>query len=222
MLPTKARVSQPYGQFPQASGQPWIHVGTDYAGERGQEIVTIADGTVLYAGPGQFVPNWLADTLMLYRGSDASGNCVIIQHDGWVETSNHQEFVTVKTGDKVKRGWRIGGMGDSGNAFGVHLHHETLTTPASAEPPFSRYDPDLQISYEDQQAAIILASLKDIEMTNEQLDTILNAIHEEGEQSREYFGLLVTKGWYTGRGKNRKWTEGLGLSIAKIKSKLGA
>lgn len=152
MKPCNARISQDYGEFPQASGQPWIHVGIDYAGSRGEIVVTISEGTVLFAGPGELVPNWLADTLMLYRGSTASGNCVIVQHDGWVETFNHLEFYLINTGDTVKRGFRVGGMGDSGNAFGVHLHYETLTTPASAQPPFSRYNPHLQMAYEDERA----------------------------------------------------------------------
>lgn len=212
MRPSKARISQRYGTFPQASGQPWIHVGDDYAGERGEEVVTIAPGTVLFAGPGQFVPNSLADMLMLYRGSDASGNCVIVGHEGWVETFNHLEFYTVNTGDKLQRGWRVGGMGDSGNAFGVHLHHETLTTPASAQPPFSRYDPQLQVAYEDREAARIAALAKDDEMTPEQLNAIIDAIREEGAQTRA----VLTSGYYLGRGKNRRRFPSIAELIGRV------
>lgn len=222
MKPCKGWLSQRYGKFPQASGQPWIHVGDDYAGNRGDEVVTISDGTVLYAGPGQNVPNWLSDLLMLYRGSDASGNCVIIQHDGWVETANHLEFYTVSTGMKVKRGWRIGGMGDSGNAFGVHLHHECLTTPASSIPPFSRYDPHFQIAHENAQAMKFVHLAKDIDMKPEQFDALIKTIEDQGAYTREYVGLMFTKGWYTGRGANRKFTEGVALTLAKIKAKVGA
>lgn len=189
MKPCTARISQPYGQFPQASGQPWIHVGDDYAGERGQEVVTIADGRVLFAGPGQNVPNDLADLLMLYRGSDASGNCVIVEHAGWVETFNHLEFYTVNTGDIVKRGWRVGGMGDSGNAYGVHLHHETLTVPASPVPPFSRYNPQFQIDYEDQQAGTIAPQATEIELAE---DEIMAMTPKEREEFAE---LVALKTW---------------------------
>lgn len=159
MRPTTATISQPYGVFPQASGQPWIHLGDDYACYRGQDIVTIAAGRVLFAGPSELVPNQLADRIMLYRGSTASGRCVITEHDdnttGWIQTFNHLEFYTVNTGDAIFRGQRVGGAGDSGNAFGVHLHHECIDPGAvTNQAPFGRYNPQIQIDYEDAQAAL--------------------------------------------------------------------
>lgn len=209
MRPSTARISQPYGQFPQASGQPWIHLGDDYACERGEDVVTIAPGIVLYAGPGQNVPDYLADMFMLYRGSDASGNCILVEHDGWAESFNHLEFWTVNTGDTVFRGQRVGGAGDSGNAFGVHLHHETLTIPAANTPPFSRYNPQLQVDYEDRIAGRIAPQATEIEiledefmaMTEKQRKEFIDEIAEAAASKTWFYGGVAN----TQGGKQTIW-----------------
>ncbi len=58
-------------------------------------------------------------------GNASYGNCVKIEHeDGYATLYAHLSEVYVKKGEYVKRGQVIGRMGDTGNAYGVHLHFE--------------------------------------------------------------------------------------------------
>lgn len=53
------------------------------------------------------------------------GNMVTIKHDGGYSTVYaHMSKIFVKKGKKVKRGERIGLVGDSGRSFTTHLHYE--------------------------------------------------------------------------------------------------
>ena len=151
MHPTKGWISQEVFNANQASGQDFPHTGRDYAGERGQDVITIAPGTVIHAASGP-VPDWLARRFQLVPGSTAGGNYVFVQHDGWVEYFGHLEEINVRNGQALTRGQRVGGMGDSGNAQGVHLHYEVILEPCGAEFPWGRYHPQLQIDYEDTHA----------------------------------------------------------------------
>lgn len=58
-------------------------------------------------------------------GMRSYGNYVQIKHEnGYTTFYAHLEKVYVKVGQKVKEGEEIGYMGDTGNAYGVHLHFE--------------------------------------------------------------------------------------------------
>lgn len=58
-------------------------------------------------------------------GNKSYGNFIKIKHkDGYYTLYAHLRDVYVKKGDYVKRGQKIGYMGDTGNAYGVHLHFE--------------------------------------------------------------------------------------------------
>jgi hypothetical protein len=105
----------------------------------GREILAPAAGSVVYARndvptnphPGQAPDNrWylpLRDPVMAY-----AGNCVIIDH-GNAEYSvvMHMQpgSVTVKAGDRVVTGQVIGKLGNSGDAFGPHLHYQLQSGP---------------------------------------------------------------------------------------------
>lgn len=150
MHPVNGWISQEVFNENQASGQPFPHVGRDYAADRGAEVRTIAPGTVIYVTrEGEPVPDWLANRFMLVPGSTAGGNSVFVQHDGWVEYFGHLENTTVRAGQGLARGQSIGGAGDSGNAQGVHLHYEVIIEPCPAVFPWGRYHPQLQIDLED-------------------------------------------------------------------------
>lgn len=96
------------------------HAGADWAPPKpGQNVgvYAVADGTVIAAGK-----NVLAGH---------SGNIVIIDHgkltgngstDHTVTNYGHLYSYRVVKGDKVKAGQKIGLMGATGNATGVHLH----------------------------------------------------------------------------------------------------
>lgn len=58
-------------------------------------------------------------------GNESYGNFIKIKHDNEYYTLYaHLEYVTVKKNQKVKKGDILGYMGDSGNAYGKHLHFE--------------------------------------------------------------------------------------------------
>jgi len=105
----------------------------------GREILAPAAGTVTYARddvpdnprPGNLPDiNWYAslhDPVMAY-----AGNCVIIDHgNSEYSTMMHmqQGSVRVKVGDRVAAGQVIGKLGNSGDAFGPHLHYQLQSGP---------------------------------------------------------------------------------------------
>lgn len=85
-----------------------MHTGVDLDGVSNQRISATADGTVTFAGR--------------QRGY---GNIVIIRHDFGLETRYaHLRSISVQVGQRVSRGERVGGMGNTGQSTGVHLHYE--------------------------------------------------------------------------------------------------
>jgi hypothetical protein len=105
----------------------------------GREILAPAAGTVVYARndvptnphPGEEAgDNWyrpLHDPVMAY-----AGNCVIVDHgNSEYSVMMHMQpgSVTVKVGDRVVTGQVIGRLGNSGDAFGPHLHYQLQSGP---------------------------------------------------------------------------------------------
>jgi hypothetical protein len=105
----------------------------------GREILAPAAGTVVYARndvptnphPGEEPDdNWyrpLHDPVMAF-----AGNCVIIDHgNSEYSVMMHMQpgSVTVKVGDRVATGQAIGRLGNSGDAFGPHLHYQLQSGP---------------------------------------------------------------------------------------------
>ena len=105
----------------------------------GREILAPAAGTVVYArndvptnpnpreNPGE---NWYRP---LHDPVNASaGNCVIVDHgNSEYSVMMHMQTgsVTVKVGDRVTTGQVIGKLGNSGDAFGPHLHYQLQSGP---------------------------------------------------------------------------------------------
>lgn len=174
MHPTDGRITQEVFNAIQASGQAFPHTGRDYAANRGDTVRTIADGVILVTGSGA-VPDWLANRFMLVPGSAAAGNYVFIEHEGWVEYFGHLHSIDVKPGQRVARGTRIGGAGDSGNALGVHLHYEVIVEPCTTTFPWGRYHPQAQIELEDSLANG--TDVKEMPLSREDLNAI-QAMHD--------------------------------------------
>lgn len=85
-----------------------MHAGIDFSVEPMAPVVATAEGVVLDAG---------------YKG--AYGNCVVIKHRNGYETLyGHLAKLSVKPGDKVCRGERVGYVGNTGRSTGPHLHYE--------------------------------------------------------------------------------------------------
>jgi Membrane proteins related to metalloendopeptidases len=84
------------------------HTGIDLSAERGDPIYATGDGVVQMA-------KYYADY----------GNCIIIDHGfGFESLYSHCKDMSVRAGQKVKRGQQIGTVGTSGLADGPHVHYE--------------------------------------------------------------------------------------------------
>ncbi|GAB2461680.1 MAG: peptidoglycan DD-metalloendopeptidase family protein [Comamonas sp.] len=84
------------------------HKGTDLAAPTGTPVLTVADGTVSFAGV-----------------QSGYGNVVFIDHANDQETVYaHLSRIDVKPGQKVRQGDEIGAVGQTGWATGPHLHFE--------------------------------------------------------------------------------------------------
>ena len=85
------------------------HTGIDFRAGHGTPIRAVKAGVVLYAGNSG---NW-------------AGNHVAIKHaDGKTTMSSHMSSMGVRAGQSVSAGQVIGYVGQTGRAFGAHLHFE--------------------------------------------------------------------------------------------------
>jgi murein DD-endopeptidase MepM/ murein hydrolase activator NlpD len=89
------------------------HHALDIASSYGNPVVAAAPGTVIFAG---------------WRSYSGGGNVIWISHgSGLYTTYNHLSAWSVKAGQTVSAGQRIGSIGTSGMATGPHLHFEVWT-----------------------------------------------------------------------------------------------
>jgi murein DD-endopeptidase MepM/ murein hydrolase activator NlpD len=85
------------------------HTGLDFRAAYGTPIRAVRAGTVLYAG----------------NSGDWAGNHVAIKHaDGMTTMYSHMSSMAVHAGQSVQAGDVIGRVGETGRAFGAHLHFE--------------------------------------------------------------------------------------------------
>jgi len=87
------------------------HNGVDLANSLGSPIIAAASGKVIVAKQG----GW----------NGGYGNMIVISHSNGMQTLyGHLNSVKVNTGEQVNKGDVIGGMGNTGDSSGVHLHFE--------------------------------------------------------------------------------------------------
>lgn len=85
-----------------------LHKGFDIAAPKGTPVLAADEGTVILA-------SWVS----------GYGNTVVIDHDnGLVTWYGHMSAISVKEGDAVKRGGKVGEVGSTGDSTGNHLHFE--------------------------------------------------------------------------------------------------
>lgn len=101
-----------------------MHAGIDLAGPVGTPIYATADGTVSEAG-------W---------NGGGYGNLIKLDHGRGIETRyGHLSSLSVRAGERVKRGQMIGRMGSTGRSTGSHLHYEVRIDGRAVNPiPFMR------------------------------------------------------------------------------------
>ncbi|MFF7200266.1 transglycosylase family protein [Streptomyces sp. NPDC008141] len=110
--PVDASTGTPYRK----AGSSWssgYHTGVDFPVPTGTSVKSVASGRVVSAG-------W----------AGAYGYQVVIRHtDGKYSQYAHLSALTVRSGQQVTSGQRIGRSGSTGNSSGPHLHFEIRTGP---------------------------------------------------------------------------------------------
>ncbi|MFD7131679.1 transglycosylase family protein [Streptomyces sp. NPDC059894] len=112
VAPVSAATGTPY----HATGSSWskgYHTGVDFPVATGTSVQAVAAGKVVSAG---------------WEGS--FGYQVVIRHsDGRYSQYAHLSAISVREGQSVGAGQRIGRSGSTGNSTGPHLHFEVRTGP---------------------------------------------------------------------------------------------
>ncbi|KOG31789.1 transglycosylase family protein [Streptomyces resistomycificus] len=110
--PVNAAAGTPYHK----AGSSWskgYHTGVDFAVPTGTSVKAVASGKVVTAGWG-----------------GSFGYQVVVRHsDGRYTQYAHLSAISVKTGQTVGGGQRLGRSGSTGNSTGPHLHFEVRTGP---------------------------------------------------------------------------------------------
>ncbi|MFG1654104.1 M23 family metallopeptidase [Micromonospora sp. NPDC049275] len=95
-----------------------LHTGVDLVVPEGTPYVAVHDGLVTKAG-------WFG----------GYGYAVIVQHsDGSEAIYGHSSALSVKEGQQVKAGDQLGLVGQTGHAYGTHLHLELHVKGAPIDP----------------------------------------------------------------------------------------
>ena len=110
--PVSAGTGTPY----HAAGSSWskgYHTGVDFPVPTGTSVKSVGAGSIVTAGWG-----------------GSFGYQVVIRHgDGRYTQYAHLSAISVKAGQSVVTGQRIGRSGSTGNSTGPHLHFEVRTGP---------------------------------------------------------------------------------------------
>jgi murein DD-endopeptidase MepM/ murein hydrolase activator NlpD len=95
-----------------------FHAGMDIDGERGDTVMSPANGTVIKAG-------W----------EGGYGNLIEIDHGNGLTTRyGHLSKIEVAVGDQIQRGQLIGLIGSTGRSTGPHLHYELRLNDKAINP----------------------------------------------------------------------------------------
>ncbi|MFD4576979.1 transglycosylase family protein [Streptomyces sp. NPDC058417] len=112
VAPVDAGTGTPY----HASGSSWskgYHTGVDFPVATGTSVKAIGSGEVVSAGWG-----------------GSFGYQVVVRHpDGHYSQYAHLSAISVRDGQSVAAGQRLGRSGSTGNSTGPHLHFEVRTGP---------------------------------------------------------------------------------------------
>ena len=100
------------------TGRNAFHRGIDFAAPAGSKVLAVAAGVVTYA-----------------KDRFGYGQTVEINHgNGYVTRYAHNEAITVKAGDVVKKGDPVATIGSTGRSTGPHLHFEVLSQGRAVDP----------------------------------------------------------------------------------------
>ena len=118
-LPKEYRITSPFGmRVHPVSKTRKMHNGIDLAAPSGTNVLAAGDGVVIIAG-------WWG----------GYGNTVVIDHlNGFWTLYAHMSKISVKDGDDVKTGKKVGEVGNTGVSTGAHLHFEVRKDEQPVDP----------------------------------------------------------------------------------------
>lgn len=119
IMPTKGPITGPYGRTVTGpNGNKVKHPGVDIGAPEGTPIIAPDNGKVVFAG--------MAGT---------AGNLVeLVTADGVKHRFMHMSKILVQQGAEVKKGQRIGNVGNTGFSKGAHLHWEKYASGKQVNP----------------------------------------------------------------------------------------
>lgn len=114
-----------------------MHTGVDLTARRGTPVYATADGKVTTAGRDG-------------KGLSGYGITVVVNHGyGFQTLYAHLNDVTVRPGQKVKRGELVGHVGATGLAQGPHLHYEVIQNGNKVNPVYYFFNDLTPSEYEE-------------------------------------------------------------------------
>ena len=118
-LPVKGRLSSPFGLKRFFNNQPKNpHSGLDIAASTGTTISAPAPGLVIDTGSYYY-----------------NGNTVFLDHgQGLISGYFHMSKITVKAGQIVEQGTKLGEVGETGRVTGPHLHWNVYLNKTKVDP----------------------------------------------------------------------------------------
>lgn len=100
------------------SGSESYHPGVDIASARGVPVRSAAGGTVIFAGT-----------------DEEYGNLVVVEHGMGLESRYaHNDRLSVREGENVRRGQMLAAVGSTGNSSAPHLHFEIRKDGVPVDP----------------------------------------------------------------------------------------
>ncbi len=115
----KGWISSRYGERTDPySGKRTHHDGLDFVGKRGSDVLSVANGVVVWAG-----------------NRTGYGKTIEIDHgNGYQTRYAHNDSLEVQPGDTIKAGQVIAKLGSSGRAQAPHVHFEVLQDGHTVNP----------------------------------------------------------------------------------------
>lgn len=119
LLPVEGTVTSLFGyRIHPITGEPDFHMGMDIAAEEGTAVLCALPGTVTDVGV-----------------STVYGNYIVVQHSKTFQTRYcHLSEAVAQTGENVRRGARIGLVGNTGMSTGPHLHFDVIVDGKYSNP----------------------------------------------------------------------------------------
>ena len=100
------------------TGRHALHRGLDISARRGTPVIAPADGVVVFTG----LSGGLGKTIRIAHGL------------GYTTVYGHLDRIEVEPGEEVRRGAKIGTLGNSGRSTGPHLHYEVHVDGEAVNP----------------------------------------------------------------------------------------